>query len=84
MKERLIKAGDSINLLCALKIWNRCLETVVASFSIATALPIEFSKFIVTVGNSYLQYISDGDGSTVPRESSLSAAPHRPARTPQH
>jgi len=33
MKERLIKAGDSINLLCALKIWNRCLETVVASNS---------------------------------------------------
>ena len=33
LKERHIGAGDSMNVLCALKIWNRCLETVVASNS---------------------------------------------------
>ena len=29
-KQRHVGPGDSLNVLCVLKIWNRCVETVVS------------------------------------------------------
>jgi len=44
MKQRRISTGDTVNVLCALKVWERCIETVVADVK-AEAYAVNADEF---------------------------------------
>ena len=49
---RRILTGDSVNILCALGIWNRCIETVVAESSLCECYTICKADFAGLFGGS--------------------------------